>query len=39
MSPSRYVHMLPKQRDLMGFDEVRPGCCVDIFCRKNGKKL
>lgn len=23
MSPSRYVHMFQKQRDLMGFDEVR----------------
>lgn len=24
MFPSRYVHMFPKQRDLMGFDEVGP---------------
>lgn len=22
MFPSRYVHMFPRQRDLMGFDEV-----------------
>lgn len=27
MYPSRFVHMFPRQRDLMGFDEVRERLC------------
>uniref|UniRef100_A0A3Q2T774 Cerebral endothelial cell adhesion molecule n=1 Tax=Fundulus heteroclitus TaxID=8078 RepID=A0A3Q2T774_FUNHE len=32
MRPSRYVHMFPKQRDLMGFDEVRALWLNVFFC-------
>lgn len=30
MHPSRFIHMFPKQRDLMGFDEV--GTPLQVFC-------
>lgn len=29
MYPSRFIHMFPKQRDLLGFDEV--GAPVQVF--------
>lgn len=46
MHPSRYVHMFPKQRDLMGFDEVRHcfpvgdhSCSSVYLLREKGKEL
>lgn len=46
MHPSRYVHMFPKQRDLMGFDEVRHcfpvgdhSCSSVYLLREKGKEI